>query len=397
MKKMLWLLQLSSVREGEFYPLSDSNYNFAKNIIVGLNKIESGLDITLVLPKNISDTEKPELNKFLNDYNIGVYYADKTTSVFGSRYDFNYDDMFKLVRVLKPDYIFEHNPVHVRCWRTILKELVNDTIQLFTYFHWIDSPLFPKVDVNISYWYRQIDGILSADKVFFNSYYAISQIFDSMDDTLKFQKLEYYLKNKCYKIPPSWDADILKYSKEKENNNGIIFNHRLSSLDYYMDNFKMLIEFLSKFEEEFDYIPDVYFTNPSRKLMPKIDNLSSDSLGKLHALELNEVEYYKFLGGNKVGIAPNLFLTSKGMWSIATMEAGVLGNAVIMPKMYGYAEMAIHYYAGFFDNKAGAYRLFRELILNASFRKMLDEEFIAYAGYFKSTSVAKDFLNIIEE
>ena len=79
------------------------------------------------------------------------------------------------------------------------------------------------------------------------------------------------------------------------------------------------------------------------------------------------------------------------------MEAGVLGNAVIMPKMYGYAEMAIHYYRGFFDNKVGAYRLFRELILNASLRKMLDEEFIAYASYFKSTSVAKDFLNIIEE
>lgn len=398
MRKVLWFLQLSSVRDGKFYPLSDSNYNFAKNMIIGINKnLNNDLDISVVLPANIDVSEEYEISEFFHKYNIGRVNAFRTSSVFGSRFDFDYDENLRLIKLYKPDIIFEHNPTHVRGWKTIAKELKSEAF-IYTYFHWIDSPLFPKVDEDISYWWRQYDGILSADKVFFNSNYAISQIEDSLEASINFNFLteKVDIVNKCFAVPPCYDRDISEYALNNVGSDGIVFNHRLSSLGYYKDNFDNFIKMLSLFEQDYGYIPNVYFTNPSRKQQPLILGLSSESICKLHFVELNEKEYYKLLGSDKVGIAPNCFLTSKGMWSIATMEAGVLGNAVMMPEMYGYQEMADPTFAGFYPDFAKGYNTFTNLIRNENYRRDVAWQFGNYATRFECKVVAKKFLDIIE-
>ena len=398
MKTMMYMLQLSSVRDGEYYPLSDSNYNFAKNLLTGIRKKIPSQELKIIacFPKKINAKDENEVIKFLFDLEIHYFDLPITTSVFGTRYDFNYDYAFKNVFEYEPDFIFENNPVHVRAWKTVLNDLKifhsqeykKDT-KLITYFHWIDSPLFPKVDKDISYWLRQIEGVITADYVLFNSNYAKEQIIESFKETIF---SSYYdveeLSEKFHKIPPSFDKKILKYKGNLLKTNDIIFNHRLSSLLYYKKNFENLKDMLQLFLDNIDYCPKVYFTNPSRKQVP-------DFPFPAEFLELNEQEYYKLLGSNKVGIAPNFFFDSYGMWSIATMEAGVLGNAVIMPKKYGYAEMAPSDYEGFYTTSSQAYQLFEKCIIDKSFREKLVKVFMEYSYNFLNDVIAAKLIKIL--
>ena len=392
--KLLWILQLSSVRDGLYYPLSDSSYNFAKNIILGIMKVTKDLDIILAMPdeSKIAKDDMIIINDFLRSINVKKINISRTTSVFGTRYDFNYDEAKEILLTHKPNFIFEFNPTHVRGWKTILKELDID-IELLTYFNWIDSPLYPKVDKDISYWWRQFDGILSADKVFFNSYYSIEQIVESCLNTINIRYFDENIIKKMYKMPPSYDNSIFKYANKNKDSNGIIYNHRLSSLDYYKDAYETFLTMLSRFESENGFIPDVYFTNPSRKQIPQIDFINNKD--ELHFVELNEEDYYNLLGSDKVGIAPNCFINSKGMWSIATVEAALTYNSVILPKKFGYAEMAKYDYEGFYHNFGEAYSLFSRLIYDKHFRNKLNEQFIDYAKSYENVVVAKDFLNVI--
>lgn len=395
---MIYTLQLSSVRENEYYPLSDSNYNFAKNLILGIRKIldENELRIIALFPGQLNKSNEEDVAKFLSNISVEFEKIPMTTNVFGTRFDFNYNLARALVEDCDPDFIFENNPVHVRAWKTVINDLKtfgqmpkDRDIKLITYFHWLDSPLYPKVPKEISYWLRQAEGVITADYVMFNSYYAMDQIVESFEKTILKSYFDTYgLSKKFFKIPPSFSESILEDKISFEKDNGIIFNHRLSSLPYYKENFNNLVQLLVKFNNEHDFFPRVYFTNPSRKSIPELPF-------RADFVEFDEDTYHDLLGSYNVGIAPNFFVNSFGMWSIATMEAGIFENAVILPYKFGYIEMAKKEYKGFFTNLSEAYQLFEKCILSAEFRKELVAEFLETTSEFENINVAKKFLKII--
>jgi len=398
MKTMIYTLQLSSVRENEYYPLSDSNYNFAKNLILGIRKIldKNELRIIALFPSQLNKLDEKDVIEFLSNISVEFKKLPITTCVFGTRFDFSYNLARNLVEDCDPDFIFENNPVHVRAWKTIIDDLKtfgqmpkDREIKLITYFHWLDSPLYPKVPKEISYWLRQAEGVITADYVMFNSFYAMEQIVESFEKTILKSYFDIFrLSKKFFKIPPSFDKNILKKEISPEKDNGIIFNHRLSSLPYYKENFNNLVNMLVEFNYIHGFYPRVYFTNPSRKSIP-------DLPFKADFVELNEDAYHYLLGSYNVGIAPNFFINSYGMWSIATMEAGIFENAVILPYKFGYIEMAKNEYKGFFNNLSEAYQLFEKCILDIEFREQLVREFLETISEFESINVAKNFLRII--
>jgi len=387
--KILWLPQFSSVKEGKYYIASDSNYSFAKNLIPSLLKVFPELEIFFLLPWDVAKSDYLEFYKFAQTYEIKISKIKMTTSVFGTRYSFDYEYMKELIEKIKPDYIWENNPVHARALKTILWELKYDT-KILVYYHWIDSPDYPKVAPEISYWYRQIEGAVSADLIFLNSHYALAQICTSIHKTLRDVTIVKSLVKKMYKVPPIFDSKLFEFKKSKSLEcKGIIFNHRLSSLSYYKDNFNILADFMEKFIKKNGWGPKVYFTNPSRKEEPKV-NFEAEFL------DLSLPDYYKFLGSDKVTIAPNFFLHSQGMWSISTVEAGLLGNAVILPYKYGYMECAPKDYSGFFKTKEEAYQLFEKVLLDNEFKTQLIEEYNKFYSNVNGDKLAKKVMELLK-
>jgi hypothetical protein len=133
--KLLWIPQLSSLKDGKFYVTSDSNWNFFANIAKGLAK---HMDITIVLPYSEIIVDFCDVDRFIYEKGINVVHTNFTKSVFGSRFNFNYDENRRIVDYVKPDYIWENNPTHVRAWKVIIDEL-NLKSKLITYLHFIDT------------------------------------------------------------------------------------------------------------------------------------------------------------------------------------------------------------------------------------------------------------------
>ncbi|NLN26236.1 MAG: DUF3524 domain-containing protein, partial [Bacteroidetes bacterium] len=177
---------------------------------------------------------------------------------------------------------------------------------MVTYYHWIDGPLDPKVDKEISYWWRQLEAAFTADHLFFNSNYSANQFIDNVENTVNSYDDIRMIVRKCAKIPPPFDMNLIVGTR-KDKSNGIVFNHRLSSLPLYRENFNNLIKFVNRLYSENGAEPSIHFMNPRGLKLP---NFELFGCNEVYDKDLNTKEYYNYLKSSKVGIAPNFFFNS---------------------------------------------------------------------------------------
>ena len=279
--------------KGELDPIKDSNYVFNINLLKGIRW--EGHECELILP---------------GEYDIFV------NNPFYSRFVFNFEAAEQLIKDKNPDIILENEPTKVMCWNA-LKFNKKLNFKVYTYNHWLDTMMDRKVPCDyLTYMYRQFEGHLYADKSGFNSNFA-SNLFLKNTSQLFITDLD-KLSQKLYKLPPFTDVEEMDEHLNNKKEDFILFNHRLSTLDYYNTQVKNLIWLLHT--NKFLQSKKIIFTNPTAKdSITLIEQLNSLGM-KYEFVSLDKRRDYLELC-SKANLGFCLF-EHPGMWTISALEVG---------------------------------------------------------------------------
>ena len=320
--------------KNELDPIKDSNYVFCTNLMKAL-KFE-GHECELILP---------------GEYDIFV------NNPFYSRFVFNFDAAEKLIKDKNPDIIFENEPTKVMCWNALrFNKKLN--FKVFTYNHWLDTIVDRKVPCDsLTYMYRQFEGHLYADKSGFNSHFAIDLFLTNAQKLFvaDFDKLV----GKLYKLPPFVDAEEMNEFVDNKKQDFILFNHRLSTLDYYNVQVNNLVRVLKS--SSFLRSKKIVFTNPTSKDADSLIVQLKEMGMKYEFVSLDKRRDYIELC-SKANLGFCLF-EHPGMWTISALEVGYYAPVIGLFHS-GYAECIDKKYA--FDSMEG-------LLLTANFEKIYNE------------------------
>jgi len=307
--KFLLIPQLSFRNaKGELDPVKDSNYVVNINLMKAL-KYE-GHECELILP---------------GEYDIFV------NNPFYSRFVFNFEEAERLIRDKNPDVVFEHEPTKVMCWNA-LKFNKKLNFKIYTYNHWLDTVLDRKIPCDyLTYMYRQFEGHLYADKSGFNTNFAVDLFLNNAKQLFitDFDKLA----DKLYKLPPFVDIEEMEEHINNKKEDFIIFNHRLSTLEYYNTQVNNLIWLLST--SRFLQSKKIIFTNPTAKDSESITN-QLDAMGmKYEFVSLDKRrDYIKLCSKASLGFC---LFEHPGMWTISALEVGYYAPVIGLFHS-GYAE-----------------------------------------------------------
>lgn len=340
--KILWIPQISSKSlDGELMLNKDSNFAFLINLIKGGLAKSNNL---LVCFEYMVEKEKIEIEL---DYVCNE--KRKFRSAQLERIDFDQDYFRKVINDFAPDVIVLNEPYKVSQLKILIDNMgLNNAPKIVAYVHWLAMDNYKSIK------YSQYENMSNADLALVNSNYVISRF-----DKFAFDHNLFRLQD-ARALPPSFDYDY--YSKPKEiKSKNIIYNHRLSSDEYYLNAFDNLVSILSEVEKIDNVkMPTVYLTNPSGKDISKF-------LVKPYFKELklgSQEEYYNYLKSENVNIHLNTFFESKGMWSMSTVESGATGNLCLLPYRFGYAEIFDKNYYGYCDTKSEMIIKLRNVLLD---------------------------------
>jgi glycosyltransferase involved in cell wall biosynthesis len=345
MKKILYNLQLSAIKDGKFLLDKDSNFRVINNTIKAFNKYcEGQYEHYVLIPHNLTGDIAT-----CNDIKY-IYCDNYTTKVFSSRYNWHVEEMNKLLLEIQPDIIWENNPTLVNNWKTLLLEnKLIDKIKVISYIHWIDSENYPKIDRRTPYLIRQFEGHILSDMVLCNSNEAISQIKE------QFKEMHYrqYNDAKIFKFPPLINEDEFKNIVSKSDDViKIIYNHRLSNMSYYDEPFKLFLKILNRMKQiKTGKRINIILTDASGKIKYRedIDFKDSNNIKLILKNNMDRIDYLNELKSCHICIG--LFQKEfGGCWSISLAESIMSGCAVVMPNYSGYGEMIPKNCAGIIDN-----------------------------------------------
>ena len=385
--KILFDLQLSFVDKATnlFKVDSDSNFNFTKNAITGILNLDPTIEIGLILP--------PSKMMYGSNYdlvsqmpaNVKYYRAPYHTDYLKSRFLFPYAEVIEIVDDFAPDVVWTNDFARVEYY-LLAKRDTSAAFKVVAYNHWIDNTIYPKVDSQYTYIYRQLEGAMQADLIMFNTLYGLKFFLNGLTasnltpDGLRWQ---YTLA-----LPPLLDCEAIRSmaSPVKFEEPSIIFNHRMSSLNYYSDNFQNFFQACESLQVEYPF--KVYCTNPSGYNLELPEYMEGVSLEKYE-------DYINFISKCHIGVG--FFLEGHGQWSMSLAELAVLGIPFIIPNMFGYPSLVPPYYPYLFNSFSEGEECLREL-LEVGATQEVREELMAYADTHYSVKTGmKAFVKWIAE
>lgn len=324
--RILYELQLSSISKvhpGKIMLDSDSNFTFALNL---LKELKNYADIFVLVPLS-SQVESGEKSiETLKKYNLNPYEIKFIPHPAESRFFVSIEDYKQALANVSPDVIFCNDPAHVANW----KQLCKDDTKIVAYNHWICFLEYPKN--RVPYFFRQIEGEYLADLVFCNSSAMVSAL---MHQTRFIPNMNY---SKFKILYPSVDEEtIMQYQGEKFEKNLILFNHRLSTQEEYMENFQNFMSIVADVKSVCSRLK-VLFTNPSGY---KVKGLES----WMKCKTLSREEYVSILASKPLTCA---FFGYKRMWSMSLGEANGFGSVSVVPRHSCFLEMYPQNYKYFF-------------------------------------------------
>ncbi|MFH1668259.1 MAG: glycosyltransferase, partial [Candidatus Komeilibacteria bacterium] len=252
--------------------------------------------------------------------------------VFGSRF-LNFADINRLKEIcdeIKPDFIWTNDMTRVPTY-----QLISDA-KIICYNHWIDNRIMPKISEDKTYIFRQAEGAYKSDLAIVNSKFGIEFFLLGLKDYFTDEIIQ-EISNKIIPVPPLINMDLTR-REEKFTKPTFLFNHRLSSLGYYKDNFDMFVKACN----QLDFAFDVILTNPSGYIISDLPK---------YMKILNFESYNEYLDMvSRCWACVGVFLNSYGTWSMSMTDAIVSNTLVILPNMYGYPEMVPQDYGYKFSN-----------------------------------------------
>lgn len=375
-------LQLSFIdkKTGKFKVDNDSNFNFMKNMLQSIYHIDNTMEFVLALPMvaNIEGSLTDLLCQLPSK--TDPIFVDYSNNYLLSRYLFPYDQMCSLITEIKPDVIWTNDFANVKNYK-----LIDKFSRVVAYNHWIDNPIYPKVDNQYTYLFRQAEGAFHADLIMFNSIYGKQFFCEGLryyfnDDFVS------HMSNKTLIIPPLLDIAFINLhkSQNKFEKTTLVFNHRLSSLKYYASNFELFNKACKLLQNTYDF--DIICTNPSGY------DIDIPSYMKI----VNSTRYRDYINLlSKCHFGGAFFLEGHGQWSMSLAELAALGILFVLPKKFGYPEIVPDDYPYLYETfEEGVNKM--ELLFNTS--QGISKSLIDYAGkHYSVESGAKSFIHWLQK
>ena len=249
----------------KFLYWKDSGFIFTRRL---LSVLPDEWRYSWVIPDSITDEEQ---EWFKVKPNIELIKYPYSTSIHQNRYEFYGNVLKKAFPYTKDlDAIICNQPeisANIKVW---LENQRREKTPIFNFFHWVDCYESRKFGEDLGgYFWREYDGVLSAEKSYFHNEYAHS-LFDGM--------VKRYIKlisnyNYGYFMPPATEYgkepfiiseadDPFDFSKDKKV---VLFNHRLNNTT----NWKFFLQACDRlYEKRQDFV--VWFTDDSDKAKSKM-------------------------------------------------------------------------------------------------------------------------------
>jgi len=344
MKTILWVPELATLDKTTKLVLinADSNINIMNGII---KHFKNNYHFCIMMPREEDCNVK--FRSIISDevtiYENQSFYGD----AFTLRYNFDFHKMKNIIEHVKPDIIVCNNSAITRNFKVVIYQLSNKNIKLINFMHFLDLPKEKKVPQEVSYFLRQMDGILVCDLAVFQSQTVCDKTMNAINIYLNQYISDSSRINENITI---WNAT---YSQEeidqrkpvvdkKDIKKRILFPNRLSSTNYSNHlRFFEAIQYISKKRNDFEVIVN----NPTqsmsweeiKKLCP---NLKMINDGKL----LNRDEYLNLLFTCDIGVA---LFTDEGHGGVSSKEFQAAGCLPVFPKVNEYAHLMPQDYKGF--------------------------------------------------
>jgi len=242
----------------------------------------------------------------------------------------------------------------------------------------------PKISEDKTYIFRQAEGAYKSDLAMVNSNFGIEFFLLGLKDYFTDEVIN-NISDKIIPIPPLINMDLAR-REEKFSKPTFLFNHRLSSLGYYKDNFDMFVKACNQLEFDFDVI----LTNPSGYIISDLPK---------YMKILNFESYNEYLDMvSRCWACVGVFLNSYGTWSMSMTDAIVSNTLVILPNLYGYPEMVPQDYKLIFSSHDELVNLMKLVInIKPEWRESLEDKNIEFAKENYSTTTKFDKLvNFLE-
>lgn len=332
---VLYILQQSIYNKEGKWLTADSNINMMVGIIDQLVRFNKDLHFYVLIDYEENFADLHSYNEIMNHPQVHFVSYPFVVDAFLNRQNFNvavFDVVFQNLPHI--DIVWSNITEQSRNIKTYLHYTKRDA-KLITCCYWLDTPMIgePKVPEEISYMWRQFDGMECSDLCVFTCRSTLEAFFANA--TKVFDKS--FIK-KIAKKSTIWDfgfslTEAMQYSGPLHGRNKptILFLNRLSDINYTHHH-----EFISAVNELYQYRQDfdVVFTNPSQKadweglkklVMPlKIVN---------NGMPLTRKQYFQLLWQSSISFHG---YTLERYGGCAHRESIACDNIVVTPKVFEY-------------------------------------------------------------
>lgn len=338
---ILYIPQLSMYdkQTNKLTPEADGNVNMMRNTINEWHNHRPDDKFIILLPAS-TDVINYSFN-FNKSENIKyVFYLNYVVSARINRFNFPIKEIYnKLVKFNKPDLIISD-----------VIEIAGNIKQMYKIYDNYEPKLISNIrhlddEINYSYMFRVIDGIIQSDLTTILSDTMKDNLFKQINKLLS-KNISSKLFKKIISFEPSISYNQLNshalYNNSKTKNNDVIitFPGRLSKGEENRTNWDKFLKAILKIRElRSDF--KVYFTDPNNS-MPK--ELKTNLKDWVYTIPKNRVEFLNLL--SKTDIVVSL-MDVEGFGGISIREALIFGNMPIIPYVHEYKKMAKNSYNGF--------------------------------------------------
>lgn len=383
--KILWVPQLSTTINGKFNLTSDSNWRYFSDMVIGLKKVDSNIQIHAVVPSeeqlvDIKQLDEADPDKFIS---IKMY-----VHAFAQRFDFNYEKWIQIVRDFDYNVVFVNDPTLVMNIKSLYAVLNKKPPFIVSYNHWPDNPLSPKTPDFMSYFFRQIEGAVYSDLHLVNTNFSKKFLIDGAKKVFNEDIIKSLNKKIVAAYCPIVEVPFATIGLKIKKIKHIAYTQRLSDLPYYRKALDNCITILSDvYKQDQNFVLRLF--NPANKIIPQ-------EYVELPFVEVvypkTKEEYYKLLAECYLSLD---CYDDERVWSISQNEATNLMVMPILRYVDGYKEMYDKNYGGFYTTNSECvkkilYALKNELWVNRQTRKarkfmldMFNEKAVANLVYHK--------------
>jgi glycosyltransferase involved in cell wall biosynthesis len=394
MSNILYIPQLSMYdkQTKKLIPEADGNINMMRNTILEWQKNRPSDNFYVLLPSELSNTNK--MRAILPDGTkkcYPIFYDNYVVSARINRFNFPMDEFSSLIiKDIKMDLVINDIIELTGNFKQMFKIQFNYEPKIISNIRHLDD------NINYSYMYRVIDGIMQSDLVTILSETMKNNIYGQLEDLTNYN-LANELFNKIIVFEPSISYNELsKYKAYKGNDKVIItFPGRLAKGEERRTNWDKFIEAILLLREKRQDF-EVYFTDPNNSL----NNEIIEQKEWTKTIKKDRDTFLDLLAQTDIIVS---LMDVEGFGGISIREALLFDCLPVIPKKDEYKKMAQKDYPGFINSPidvtdlVGAleWAIIKSVMVKKIKRRYIWNKPIDFRDYGKQFTIEEQFKNIL--